>query len=286
MTEHIWRDCPKCGKECRFKAEYIGDIGVCRRCAAEFCIERQTLAEPQVVELFQTARRRSREDQILDAMAAWLVRREYQVEGQWRNPNGLKEVVVGKAAAFAAKRLAIAMIGHAVPGLRISLQAGANEKKVAEAMEPYIRVTDFVAVQFGTLFSVGKSNHIIPIILADDLRPDEVTWRFQTFMKAAGSVAKLGIRTNHQHHGMIVHPLVVYSRSTWFAEDGWQILRCGWQRCFWGKIYLQAAVIDVQRKRIEWAERTGLARVGTLLGVKPPITDGDMDQMFGAMDSF
>ncbi len=44
MNERIWCDCPKCGKECCFKAEYRGDIGVCDKCGAEFRIRPDTVA--------------------------------------------------------------------------------------------------------------------------------------------------------------------------------------------------------------------------------------------------
>jgi len=253
MTERIWNDCPECGKACRFKADYVGDLGRCNHCDAEFRIRKLLSVALAVAEPV----RRSPEEKILDSLAEWLEHREFMIEGKWQNPSSRTEVWTGKAVGFAAKRLAVALIGHRLPGLRTGVSGGATPEQVGKAMEPILHQADFVAVQFGSLFSASKSNRIIAVILADELRPNEIVASFQKLMEAAGPVAKLGLKVASQRGAIFVHPLVVYTRSKWYEADAGSILKRGYERWFWGKIYMQAAVIDVQKKRIEWAKTGG-----------------------------
>ncbi|WP_020475375.1 hypothetical protein [Zavarzinella formosa] len=299
MSDHIRRACPECGKECQFEEGLARDIGVCWDCGAEFLIGSAGKGPPplpgksppplpvksppplpgQSPPPLGDAGQRVRGPAILDAMAVWFERKEFQIEGQWRNPNSMKEVLVGKAAAFAAKRLAIAMIGHSVPGLGISISGGASEKKVIAAMEPLIELTDFVAVQFCSLFSTSKANRIVAVILGDDTRPEEITPRFEKLMAAAKPVAKLGLRTHGQHIGMAVYPLIVHTRSDRFRKDADSILRQGWSIWRWSNIHLRAAVIDAEAPRIEWAKNPGLGHGGSLFDIKPPFSDTDVAEM-------
>lgn len=41
MSQIIRCDCPQCGKSCRFKSDYAGDVGVCGNCRSEFRIEQR-----------------------------------------------------------------------------------------------------------------------------------------------------------------------------------------------------------------------------------------------------
>jgi len=172
MTERIWNDCPECGKACRFKADYVGDLGRCNHCDAEFRIRKPLPVALAVAEPV----RHSPEEKILDVLAEWLEHREFMIEGKWQNPNSRTEVWTGKAVGFAAKRLAVALIGHRLPGLRTGVSGGATPEQIGKAMEPILSEADFVAVQFGSLFSTSKANRIIAVILADDLRPNDCAW--------------------------------------------------------------------------------------------------------------
>lgn len=217
----------------------------------------------------------SPEDQFLIAMASWLERNEYQVEGKWANPHSFKEVVAAKTAAFIAKQVIKGLL-HTTVRVHASVQGGGNSKQVAAAMEPFCGLTDLVGVQFAAFLSTSKANRIIPVILADRLRPDQVIFRFKKFMEWAGPVAKLGMKTNNMHVGMVIYPLIVYMEPQAHARDAGRILKNGWERWLWRRIILQAAVIDLHARRVEWARNPGLGRGGTLFSGKPPLSEEDL----------
>lgn len=271
MSDRVVCVCPKCGKECGFPAKYLGEIGVCSRCNREFTI-RQTAAE---------ARRQARtpeECMLLDAAAAWLEKREFQVEGHWKKPHELKEVLIGKVAVFAAKKIFEAMMG--MRGGSASLQGGATQEQLAEAMTPLIRATDLVAVKFGGMLS---ANQVLGVILADSLYPDDVTASFKKIMESASAVGKLGLLLSNRPLPMFVYPLVAYTRSKWFAKDASQILLHGSDDWRWGQVvHFRAAVVDIEAKRIAWPEEKGIFGGKPLFATKPFLSDADISEMFRA----
>jgi hypothetical protein len=222
------------------------------------------------------------EERILAAFAAWLERNEYQVPGKWTSAHTMKEVVAGKAAAFAAKTVISTLIRIATPvrvPVRMSVRGGGSAQKIAAAMQPYSALTDLAAVQFFALFAPRKANRIVAVILGDRRRPEEIVQRFQGLMELATAVAKLGMRSYGQHHGMLVHPLIVYTHPETCASHSPHILQQGWQQWRWRKIYLQAAVVNMRAKRIEWARYPGR----TLFAPKPPYSDEDFADVLQAL---
>jgi hypothetical protein len=270
MSDRVVCVCPKCGKECGFPTKYVGEIGACSRCDTEFTI-RQTAAE---------ARRQARtaaQCKLLDAVAAWLEKREFQVEGHWKKPHELKEVLIGKVAIFAAKK-----IFEALAGLRAgrgSLQGGGTQEQLAEAMIPLVRATDLVAVKFGGMLS---ANQVVGVILADSLYPDEVTASFKKIMESASAVGKLGMQLSKRPLPTFVYPLVAYTRSKWFAKDASQILVDGSDDWRWSQVHFRAAVVDIEAKRIAWPEEKGLFGGKPLFATTPFLSDADIGSMFSA----
>lgn len=269
MSARVVCLCPKCGKECGFPAKYLGDIGVCRRCDTEFTI-RQTAAEAS------RQARTPEEHKLLDAVAAWLEKREFQVEGHWKKPHELKEVLIGKMAVFAASKIFEAMIGlRGGPGS--SLQGGGTQQQLAEAMIPLIRATDLVAVKFGGMLS---ANEVVGVILADSLYPEDVTASFKKIMESASAVGKLGLQLNRRPIPMFVYPLVAYTRSKWFAKDSRQILLHGSEDWRWSQFRFRAAVVDIEAKRIAWPEEKGFFGGKPLFATKPFLSDADIGEIF------
>ena len=135
-------------------------------------------------------------------------------------------------------------------------------------------------MQFCALFAPRKSNRIIAVILGDRRRPDEIVFHFKGLMDLAIPVAKLGMRAYGQHYGMTVHPLIVYTNPEICASHSAYILKHGWQQWLWRKIYLQAAVVDMRAKRIEWTKYPGRS----LFSAKPPYSDEDLADVLQALE--
>jgi hypothetical protein len=223
------------------------------------------------------------EEQILAAFAGWLERNEYQVPGKWASAHTMTEVVAGKAAAFAAKAVISGLIRMATPvrvPVKMSVQGGGSAQKIAAAMQPYSALTDLAAVQFHALFATRKANRIIAVILGDRRRPDEIVYQFKGLMELATPVARLGMRSYGQHHGMTVHPLIVYTNPEICSSHSQYILQQGWQQWVWRKIYLQAAIVDMRAKRIEWAKYPGRS----WFKHKPPYSSEDLADVWRALE--
>jgi hypothetical protein len=203
------------------------------------------------------------EEQFLIAMSAFLESLGFQVPGHWHDLNVRGQVAIAKIAAKTAKMISEAILNTKLHGMHVA--AGAKEKVIASAMAPFIPLTNLVALRFpGPI----KSQCVVAVILADRLSANDVVKRFPILITHGPSVASLGWHVQYQSLGLMIHPLVVYFDHDICARHQDQVIGNGWQTRFWRKIYLKAAVLDVQERRIRWAQPTGLARIGYSLGVR------------------
>ena len=212
-------------------------------------------------------------ESILTSCAHWLDQHGYQIAGKWKDPYTTGEKLAAKAAAFAAKKIMTTILGT-TPGVRCSVQAGGNSEKLAKAMAPYNESSDLVAVHFSGM--LRNTNRILIFLFDNQFHPESAHTQFQSFMKFASPVGNLGLRVNHNHVGMHVHPVVMVSESAKFKKIHEAVTSHGSDYWIWKKVSLRAATVDLSNALIRWAPRAKLPLIASNEG---PLSDNDIKEM-------
>lgn len=194
------------------------------------------------------------------AMAGWFQARGYNV--------GLDVAPFGGDEATAQFKKLLGMVAKVMPatGMPFLITTGANSDAFAEALAPFIGMSDLVGSKAGEGMQAGLVI-VVPVLRADNLAPEEIRRRYGLFLEYGESLDEFGPRLNFQSMGQCrIYPLLVYFDSAKCQAAKEALLAESFELRAWKHVALRAAFLDVTAGTVTRAEMSGIAVIGAAIG--------------------
>lgn len=180
-------------------------------------------------------------------LTEWFHRAEFNVGLNIQAMDTEKDVAVIKKLVNVAE----VVIDFGAP---TGISKGAGSDELLQGLGPFIPLADLVASK------VIGSVVIVPLVIfADDLAPQMLLERLETFMTLAKPLNQFGAKLNSVAAGSQarLYPLIVYFNPDAHATARNALLPYGWQAKYWKQLFLRVGIVSVPENTVTWAEQTG-----------------------------